>query len=61
MACQVAHKIRLRPHEIYQTAIEMMYDLAQQPYTEKVAVIGGKQFLEYDVLILIINRAAKSL
>lgn len=55
MSCQVSHMIRLRPLEVYQTAIQMMYDLTQEPYSEQVAIVGGKQFLNYDVLILVIN------
>ena len=55
MACQVDSKIRLRPFELYQTAIQLMYDIALRSYTEEVAVVDSRRFQYYDVLILIVN------
>lgn len=45
----------LRPVEVYQTAIQMMYDLAQRSWTEHLVVVDSKQFGDYNVLILFIN------
>ncbi|KAI4130901.1 MAG: hypothetical protein LQ338_001498 [Usnochroma carphineum] len=45
----------IRPIELYQTAIQMMYDLAQKPWTARVMVLDSKQFGDYQVLIMFIN------
>lgn len=55
---QFDHKIKLGVIDVYQTAIQMMYDLAQRPYTQTVQAVDSKQFANYDVLMLFINTQA---
>ncbi|KAL8829558.1 MAG: hypothetical protein Q9170_006111 [Blastenia crenularia] len=45
----------LRAFEIYQTAIQMMYDFAQRAWGQIVLAFDSKQFNNYNVLILFIN------
>ncbi|KAL8709545.1 MAG: hypothetical protein Q9225_007441 [Loekoesia sp. 1 TL-2023] len=49
------HNFPLRPIELYQTAIQMMYDLAQQDYTEVIHMEDSKELGNYNVLILFVN------
>lgn len=55
MSFQFDHKLPLRPIEVYQTVIQMIYDFAQRSWTEPVYAAESKQFLNYDVLILFLN------
>ncbi|KAL8936016.1 MAG: hypothetical protein Q9211_004397 [Gyalolechia sp. 1 TL-2023] len=41
--------------DVYQTAIQMMYDLAQRSYVQTVQAVDSKQFGTYNVLFLFIN------
>ncbi|KAI4172429.1 MAG: hypothetical protein LQ343_003519 [Gyalolechia ehrenbergii] len=49
------YKIKLGVIDVYQTAIQMMYDLAQRSYVQTVHAVDSKQFGNYNVLILFIN------
>ena len=53
--CQMDYSHQLRPLEVYQVGIQMLYDFAQRPWVEMVYVADSKKFLNYDVLILFIN------
>ena len=53
--CQMAYQHQLRPLQVYQTGIQMLYEFAQRPWMELVYVADSKKFLDYDVLILFIN------
>lgn len=53
--CQMEYMHQLRPLEVYQTGIQMLYEFAQRPWIELVYVADSKKFLNYDVLILFIN------
>ena len=49
------YSLQLRPLEVYQVGIQMLYDFAQRPWNDHVDVADSKKFLNYDVLILFIN------
>ena len=53
--CHMDYTYPLRPHEVYQTGIELLYEFAQRPWIELVYVADSKQFSDYNVLILFIN------
>ena len=53
--CQMDYSHQLRPLEVYQIGIQMLYSFAQRPWNEMIYVADSKKFLNYDVLILFIN------
>lgn len=55
LSFQADPRILLHPLQVYQTGIQMMYDFAQQAWTEVLHVAESRRFKNYDVLILFIN------
>ena len=45
----------MRPIDVYQVSIQMMYDLAQWIWTTEVKVVDSKEFGNYKTLILFVN------
>ncbi|KAL8992130.1 MAG: hypothetical protein Q9169_007349 [Polycauliona sp. 2 TL-2023] len=48
-------RYRLGVIDVYQTAIQMMYDLAQRPYNTVIQATDSRQYKDYNVLILFLN------
>lgn len=46
---------RLRPLEVYQTAIQLMYEIVQRGWDDTVHVMIAEQIEGYDVLMLFLN------
>lgn len=46
---------RLRPFEVYQTAIQLMYETVQRGWDEKVHMMVAEQIEGYDVIMLFLN------
>ncbi|KAL8678367.1 MAG: hypothetical protein Q9186_005261 [Xanthomendoza sp. 1 TL-2023] len=49
------HGRRLRAIEVYQTAIQLMYDTAQYPWDEAVDVVKAEEIEGYNVAMMILN------
>ncbi|KAL8933416.1 MAG: hypothetical protein Q9216_006374 [Gyalolechia sp. 2 TL-2023] len=54
------YQVKLGVIDVYQTAIQMMYDLAQRPWIQVVQAVDSKQFGNYNVLFLFINTEPRS-
>lgn len=48
-------EVLLRPLQVYQTAISLMYDLAQRPWEAAVLAMTAEHIAEYNVLIMFFN------
>ncbi|CAL8574979.1 hypothetical protein XPA_000925 [Xanthoria parietina] len=46
---------RLRPFEVYQTAIQLMYETVQRGWDERVHMMVAEQIEGYDVIMLFLN------
>ncbi|CAO1598742.1 hypothetical protein XANCAGTX0491_002502 [Xanthoria calcicola] len=46
---------RLRPFEVYQTAIQLMYETVQRGWDEQVHMMVAEQIEGYDVIMLFLN------
>ncbi|KAL9018004.1 MAG: hypothetical protein Q9185_004673 [Variospora sp. 1 TL-2023] len=55
MSFTLDHKRLFRPSEIYQTGIQLMYELAQREWTEIVLVMVVEQIANLNVLMMLIN------
>lgn len=49
------HSRRYSPTALYQTAIQLMYDLAQAPWGQKVYIVDSKKYKNYNVIIVFVN------
>ncbi|KAL8712485.1 MAG: hypothetical protein Q9220_003333 [cf. Caloplaca sp. 1 TL-2023] len=60
LSFQFDAKVKLLPPAVYQTAVQVMYDLVQRPWDQAVEVMITDRIKEFNVLIMFVNQQAPS-